>query len=112
MQKFVRALDAAFALNPELRKLPHDDTFVCRCEDVPLRDLREHHSWRAAKLLTRCGMGPCQGRICGAATTFLFGWTADSVRPPLFPSRISSLSVADEPAVAANQLNTNRKDTL
>lgn len=112
IQKFVRALESAFALNPELRKLPQDDTLVCRCEDVPMGALREHRSWRAAKLLTRCGMGPCQGRICGAATGFLFGWTADSVRPPLFPSRISSLSVADEPAVAANQLNTNRKDKL
>lgn len=92
MQRFVRALDRACALSPELRKLPHDDTFVCRCEDVPLAALREHRSWREAKLLTRCGMGPCQGRICGAATTFLFGWTPDSVRPPLLPARMASLS--------------------
>lgn len=92
MQRFVRALDGAFALNPELRKLPLDDTLVCRCEDVPLSALREHRSWREAKLLTRCGMGPCQGRICGAAVSFLFGWTPDSVRPPLLPARIASLS--------------------
>lgn len=92
MQSFARALDRACALNPELRNLPHDGTFVCRCEDVPLAALREHRSWREAKLLSRCGMGPCQGRICGAATTFLFGWTPDSIRPPLLPARMSSLS--------------------
>lgn len=91
MQRFVRALERSCALNTELRKLPQEDTFVCRCEDVPLGAVREHRSWREAKLLTRCGMGPCQGRICGAATTFLFGWTPDSVRPPLLPARIASL---------------------
>jgi hypothetical protein len=37
-------------------------------------------------------MGPCQGRVCGSATEFLFGWGADSVRPPVFPARISSLA--------------------
>lgn len=92
MQSFVRALDRACALNPELRKLPHGDTFVCRCEDVRFDALREHGSWREAKLLTRCGMGPCQGRICGPAATFLFGWTPDLIRPPLLPARMSSLS--------------------
>ena len=107
MQRFVRALERSCALNPELRKLPHEDTFVCRCEDVPLRALREHHSWREAKLLTRCGMGPCQGRICGAATTFLFGWEPDSVRPPLLPARIASLRACG----AAVELAQHNKET-
>ena len=92
MQRFVRALDRACTLRPELRSLPHDDTLVCRCEDVPFAALRERRSWREAKLLTRCGMGPCQGRICGPAASFLFAWTPDSVRPPLLPARIASLS--------------------
>ena len=47
-----------------------------------------HDSWRAAKLQTRCGMGPCQGRVCGPATQFLFKWNPDSVRPPIFPARV------------------------
>ena len=48
--------------------------------------------WREAKLQTRCGMGPCQGRVCGAAVEFLLGWKSESVRPPLFPARIRTLS--------------------
>ena len=106
-QRFVRALDRAFALDSELRRLPHDDTLVCRCEDVGFGALREYRSWREAKLLTRCGMGPCQGRVCGAATAFLFGWTQDSVRPPLLPARIASLG-----ACGAAQSTANGKDTL
>lgn len=106
-RRFVRVLERAFALNPELRSLPQDDTLVCRCEDVPLAAVREHRSWRDAKLLSRCGMGPCQGRVCGAATAFLFGWTQNSVRPPVQPARIASLS-----ACGAAQSNTNGKATL
>jgi len=76
--RFVHALRSATALDPQLRKLATETTLVCRCEDVSYGALRKHVSWRDAKLQTRCGMGPCQGRICGAATEFLFGW--DSAR--------------------------------
>jgi D-hydroxyproline dehydrogenase subunit alpha len=86
-----------FTLRPELRTLASDDTMVCRCEDVPFSALHGCTSWREAKLHTRCGMGPCQGRICGAATEFLFGWGADSVRPPVFPALLSSLASASQP---------------
>jgi hypothetical protein len=49
-------------------------------------------NWRAAKLQTRCGMGACQGRVCGPATQFLFKWNSESVRPPIFPARVESLA--------------------
>ena len=91
-QKVVRILQEAFPLRPELKNLARPDTLVCRCEDVPHERLSEHGGWRAAKLHTRCGMGPCQGRVCGPAAEFLFGWQNDSVRPPLFPVRCSSLA--------------------
>jgi hypothetical protein len=39
-------------------------------------------------------MGPCQGRVCGGAVEFLLGWKPDSVRPPVFPARIESLTEA------------------
>jgi NADPH-dependent 2,4-dienoyl-CoA reductase/sulfur reductase-like enzyme len=90
-QRFARALNHTFAPRPELKALPNANTIVCRCEDVTLARLQSMNSWRAAKLHTRCGMGPCQGRICGPATQFLFGWQAESVRPPIFPARIESL---------------------
>jgi NADPH-dependent 2,4-dienoyl-CoA reductase/sulfur reductase-like enzyme len=93
-RRFARHLDQAFCLREELKSLPVDDTIVCRCEDVRHSRLQEHSSWRAAKLYTRCGMGPCQGRICGPATEFLFQWKPDSVRPPIFPARVENLATA------------------
>jgi len=85
--RFRRVLAAAFALRPELTQLADADTIVCRCESVSLAQLLSQPNWRAAKLQSRCGMGVCQGRICGPATATLFGWpgAAEPVRPPLFP---------------------------
>jgi len=88
---FARDLAEAFALRPELRRLPAAETLVCRCEDVALGRLRPEWSARQAKLYTRAGMGPCQGRVCGPALEFLFGWERDSVRPPLMPLALSDL---------------------
>jgi NADPH-dependent 2,4-dienoyl-CoA reductase/sulfur reductase-like enzyme len=91
-RRFAARLAHTFAPRPELRALPQTDTLVCRCEDVPYGELQAQGSWRSAKLHTRCGMGPCQGRVCGGATAFLFGWTQDSVRPPVAPTSIASLA--------------------
>ena len=90
--RFARDLDAAFALRDELRGLATDSTIVCRCEDVAYLPIAECHSWREAKLHTRCGMGPCQGRICAPAAGFLFGWEAPAARPPLFPVEVGTLA--------------------
>ena len=90
-RRFADLLNRTFAMREELKTLAQSDTIVCRCEDVVFDRLRAHDSWRAAKLQTRCGMGPCQGRICGSAVEFLFGWKAESVRPPLLPVRVESL---------------------
>ena len=89
---FARSLDRAFRLRSELRRLPSPDTIVCRCEDIRYSRLSRHTSWRSAKLHTRCGMGPCQGRVCGTSTEFLFKWNPDSVRPPILPVRVESLA--------------------
>lgn len=90
-QQFARSMNRAFRLRSELAKLCSPETMVCRCEDVTYARLTKQRSWREAKLQTRCGMGPCQGRVCGAAVEFIFGWKCDSVRPPIFPARIESL---------------------
>jgi NADPH-dependent 2,4-dienoyl-CoA reductase/sulfur reductase-like enzyme len=92
LRTFAAALEDTFQLRPELRLLPSAETTVCRCEDVPYSRLQAYATWRAAKLQTRCGMGPCQGRVCGPVTQFLFDWTPDSVRPPIFPARMESLA--------------------
>jgi NADPH-dependent 2,4-dienoyl-CoA reductase/sulfur reductase-like enzyme len=90
-QGFARILNETFAVRDEVRDLVTSETIVCRCEDVSFGRLRTHDSWRSAKLQTRCGMGPCQGRVCGPAVEFLFGWKAESVRPPILPVRIESM---------------------
>jgi NADPH-dependent 2,4-dienoyl-CoA reductase/sulfur reductase-like enzyme len=91
-RRFADLLASSFALRDELKTLADADTIVCRCEDVPFHALQSHPNWRSAKLHTRCGMGPCQGRVCGAAASFLFGWTPASVRPPITPTRLTSLA--------------------
>ena len=92
LKKFAVHLERTFQLRKGLQFLAKPDTIVCRCEDVSYSRLERYQNWRSAKLQTRCGMGACQGRICGPATHFLFNWTPDSVRPPIFPARVESLA--------------------
>lgn len=89
---FAQALQASFPLSETLKTLAQPDTLVCRCEDVPYAALTEREGWIDAKLHTRCGMGACQGRICGAATQHLFGWTSARPRHLLTPARIGTLA--------------------
>ena len=92
---FADALHRHFPLRTEtLAALPRPDTFVCRCEDVAHGALRQRSSWIDAKLHTRCGMGACQGRICGAAAQVLYGWTPQPARHLLSPARIATLADA------------------
>ena len=88
---FAKALDQAFELRDELKTLAASSTMVCRCEDVQYGKLTSYDDFRMAKLQTRCGMGACQGRICGSAVEFLFGWKDRSVRPPIFPVKMENL---------------------
>ena len=91
-QGFADLLHTQFQLTDAVRQLATPDTLVCRCEDVPLRDLQARTGWIDAKLHTRCGMGACQGRVCGAATQALFGWTPAPPRHLLAPVRIGTLA--------------------
>ncbi|MEU3207968.1 NAD(P)/FAD-dependent oxidoreductase [Streptomyces cyaneofuscatus] len=70
-----------------------ENTEVCRCEEVTAHDLRQANELgardaRSAKLLTRAGMGWCQGRMCETAVTCL---VADAPggdgSAPLVPAR-------------------------
>jgi NADPH-dependent 2,4-dienoyl-CoA reductase/sulfur reductase-like enzyme len=61
-------LDALFAPRP--MRLD-DSTLVCRCEEVSAGAVRQAartgcQGMNQLKAYTRCGMGPCQGRMCGA----------------------------------------------
>ncbi len=100
---FGERMARAFALRNELKQICTPETVVCRCEDVSLRQISAYGEWKGAKLQTRCGMGPCQGRMCGPAIAFLSGGRTrfESVRPPLFPASMDTL--ATDPA-AEDQL--------
>ncbi|MEU9178977.1 NAD(P)/FAD-dependent oxidoreductase [Streptomyces sp. NPDC048550] len=66
-----------------------EDTDVCRCEEVPAGRIREAvadlgaRDARTVKLLTRAGMGWCQGRMCGPAVAALAGEDPAPDRRPL-----------------------------
>ena len=91
-RRFSDALESAYALDTVLRTLPASNTIICRCEDVRWSHITPYESAREAKLATRCGMGPCQGRVCNPALRFLRGWSDDVVRPPWFPTPVAILS--------------------
>ena len=49
---------------------PADDVIVCRCEEITAGQIRRAVRLGAqgpnqVKAFIRCGMGPCQGRLCG-----------------------------------------------
>jgi NADPH-dependent 2,4-dienoyl-CoA reductase/sulfur reductase-like enzyme len=97
---FAALLKQSFGIDPiaqperahVLQQLCQSDTIVCRCEDVKANQLQPFQDWRSAKLVTRAGMGPCQGRICGAACQFLYNWNAPEQRQPIFPSSAATLA--------------------
>ncbi|MBD1585495.1 NAD(P)/FAD-dependent oxidoreductase [Pseudomonas typographi] len=92
-QAFARQLQASFELNPAIAQLARPDTLLCRCEDVSVAEVAGHTGWAQAKLHTRCGMGACQGRVCGTAARALFGWGPGNPRAPLVPARVATLGV-------------------
>ena len=64
-------------------------TVVCRCEDVTHGEIENAASLVDAdvnqvKSWTRCGMGPCQGRMCGETAALLMpgGTTSEPVPGP------------------------------
>ena len=68
-----RFFDILFAPARAFR-VPADDTIVCRCEEVSARELREAVALGCTgpnqlKAFVRCGMGRCQGRMCGLVAT-------------------------------------------
>lgn len=91
--RFAAEVARTFAPGPRVRTLADVATVVCRCEDVTLGELEACRDARDAKLATRCGMGACQGRICGAALAELKGWSWHGhARQPVFPARLGTLA--------------------
>jgi len=91
LQRIASRMEESFRPRPELLHRLEGSTTICRCEDVAWDELDTVTGLRQAKLYTRVGMGPCQGRVCGAALQLLKGWRADRVRSPLKPCRVGEL---------------------
>ncbi|MDT0268953.1 FAD-dependent oxidoreductase [Streptomyces sp. DSM 44915] len=74
---FARAMHLAHPVPAGWSGWLRQDTVVCRCEEVDLATVRAATDELAAddartvKMLTRAGMGWCQGRMCGFATACL-----------------------------------------
>ncbi|MFD7699907.1 FAD-dependent oxidoreductase [Streptomyces caelestis] len=81
------ALDAVYAPPARWADRITDDTVVCRCEEVTAGEVRAGLALgagdaRTVKLLTRAGMGWCQGRMCGPAVAGLAGCGPTASRRP------------------------------
>jgi len=70
-----RVLDEMSMPGKGLYELAKDDTVLCRCEEITLKEIKEAMAvgtiqakyFKDLKRMTRVGMGPCEGRMCGPA---------------------------------------------
>lgn len=99
-------LDALYQ-PPAAQRMPADDSvIVCRCEEVTAGQIRKYvdvgcQGPNQTKAFGRCGMGPCQGRMCGLTVTELIAQSRDvspqevgyyRIRPPLKPVTLGELA--------------------
>ena len=105
-QRAARPLIDALYRPPQQNRIPTDEVIVCRCEDVSAGAIRQYVALgclgpNQTKAFGRCGMGPCQGRMCGLSVTEII---ADQrqvppaevgyyrIRSPLKPITLAQLS--------------------
>jgi len=84
-ERFRRFLDQLFQPSESFLVPRSADVLVCRCEEISAGRLREViaigcEGPNHLKSYTRCGMGPCQGRMCGLTVTQVLAAELD--RPP------------------------------
>jgi len=98
-------LDALYQPAPSFRR-PIGDTIACRCEEVTAKQVRDTADLgcegpNQMKAFLRCGMGPCQGRLCGLTVTELIAEQRRStpeevgyyrLRPPVKPITLAELA--------------------
>lgn len=111
---FRRSLEQQLRIRPFLDALyrpcqefltPVDATMVCRCEEVSAGEIRNIarlgcQGPNQAKVFSRCGMGPCQGRQCGGTVAALIAQVQQRdpsdvgyyrARPPLKPITLGQM---------------------
>jgi D-hydroxyproline dehydrogenase subunit alpha len=94
---FASVLADLFDPRPGLAALVRPDTVLCRCEDVTAGAIDAAaaagaHTASALKIVTRCGQGPCQGRMCEALVAArLPAGGRFTARAPIAPVSVSAL---------------------
>ena len=104
-------LDELYRPREALRR-PGGSTLACRCEEVTAEQVREMarlgcEGPNQMKAFLRCGMGPCQGRLCGLTVSELIAEERGTspaeigyyrLRPPVKPitlGELASLPIAE-----------------
>ena len=101
-----RAFLDAFYRPARAFRVPTGDTIVCRCEEVTAAQVIETvglgvEGPNQMKSFLRCGMGPCQGRLCGLTVTELIAETRGvppaevghyRLRPPVKPITLAEIA--------------------
>lgn len=104
-QRRIRPFLDALYCPPDWITAPSGDAIVCRCEEVSARDIAGMVELgclgpNQTKFFSRCGMGPCQGRICGLGVTGILAQELDTppadvgayrVRAPLKPVPLAAI---------------------
>ena len=110
-RRFQAFLDRMFEPGPAVLRPSDPAVTVCRCEEVTVAEI-EHVIARGcpgpdqAKAFTRCGMGPCQGRMCAAVVSGIFAERKGSgvdagtvghyrIRPPVKPLTVGELAALE-----------------
>lgn len=81
-------LETLYRPSPAILAPPDDMVTICRCEEVSAGAIRRAARLGAqgpnqAKAFTRCGMGPCQGRLCGPLVTAIMAETLGQPIPQI-----------------------------
>ncbi|MER5831316.1 NAD(P)/FAD-dependent oxidoreductase [Streptomyces sp. NPDC002130] len=87
LRRSAAALDSAYTPPAHWPEQITDDTVICRCEEVTAGSVREALGLgagdeRTVKLLSRAGMGWCQGRMCGTTIAALAGCAPTPAKRP------------------------------
>ena len=103
-KRFAVALEKVYPIASGWKGWMTPNTIICRCEEVTLQTILEAEQdlevrdARSAKLMTRCGMGMCQGRICSRNIFDLLNSNDSdringSYRPIISPITLGELAV-------------------
>ena len=108
-RRFREFLDFAFEPGAIALRPPDPTVTVCRCEEVTVADIERviAHGCpgpNQAKAFTRCGMGPCQGRMCATVVSEMFAERRHAavgavghyrIRPPVKPLTVGELAALE-----------------